>query len=222
MRPTPTPTPTPTSESLSRVDHLLYATPDLDRGVEEIEKRLGVRATPGGRHPGMGTRNALIALGPTSYLEIIAPDPDQAPPSEPRPFGIDALATSRLAAWAANGRDLERLASDAARQGVRLGEVIARSRQRPDGVLLSWRFTSPWIVIADGIVPFFIDWGESSHPAASAARGASLVALRAEHPDPAGVRRMLEALGLDLPVSPGPKPALIAVIECPRGHVELR
>jgi hypothetical protein len=30
---------------LSRVDHLVYATRDLDRGVEEIEKLLGVRAT---------------------------------------------------------------------------------------------------------------------------------------------------------------------------------
>lgn len=46
-------------ELLSRVDHLLYATPDLNRGVEEIEKLIGVRATEGGQHPGRGTRNAL-------------------------------------------------------------------------------------------------------------------------------------------------------------------
>jgi hypothetical protein len=55
---------------LPRVDHLVYATPDLDRGIDEIEKLLGVRASPGGQHQGRGTRNALVALGPTAYLEI--------------------------------------------------------------------------------------------------------------------------------------------------------
>jgi hypothetical protein len=46
--------------------------------------------------------------------------------------------------------------------------------------------------------------------------------MRAEHPDPAGVERMLRVLGVDMPVVKGPAPALIAVIECPKGRVELR
>lgn len=209
-------------ELLSRVDHLVYATPDLDRGIEEIEKLLGVRASAGGQHPGRGTRNALVALGPTAYLEIFAPDPDQPPPKEPRPFGLDTLKESKLVAWFVNGRDLGRLRDEAIRKGVPLGEVKSGSRRRPDGVELSWQFTDPWTPVADGIVPFFIDWGESPHPAGNAAKGASLVSLRAEHSDAGGVRRMLRHLGLYLPVKRGQRPALIAVIEGPRGRVKLR
>jgi hypothetical protein len=76
--------------------------------------------------------------------------------------------------------------------------------------------------VAGGIVPFFIDWGGSPHPATTAAKGATLVSLRAEHPDARGVHRMLRHLGLDLPVKEGKRPAIIAVIEGPRGRVELR
>ena len=207
---------------LSRVDHLVYATPDLNRGIEEIEKLLGVRATAGGQHPGGGTRNALVALGPTAYLEIFAPDADQPPPKEPRPFGLDGLKESRLVAWFVKGRDLKRLRDEAARKGVPLGEVESGSRLRPDGVRLSWQFTDPWAIVADGILPLFIDWGESPHPARTAAQGTSLVGLRAEHPKAGDVRRMLRHLGIDLPVRRGRRPALIAVIEGPRGRVELR
>lgn len=211
-----------TAQLISRVDHLVYATPDLNRGVEEIEKLLGVRATAGGQHPGRGTRNALIALGPTTYLEIIGPDPQQPPPKEPRPFGLDGLKQSRLVAWFVTSRDLEQLRGEALRNGVHLGEVRSGSRRRPDGVELVWQFTDPSVQLADGIVPLFINWGESPHPAHTAAKGATLVSLRAEHPNLRGVSEMLRHLGIDLPVTEGQSPALIAVIEGPRGRVELR
>jgi len=210
------------TQLLPRVDHLVYATPDLNRGIEEIEKLLGVRATPGGQHPGRGTHNALLALGPAAYLEIIAPDPEQPPPKAPRSFGIDGLKESRLIAWAAKGNDLEQLRREAARNGLHLGEVASGSRKRPDGVLLSWQYTNPQTVLADGIVPFFIDWGKSPHPARTAAGGLSLIDLHAEHPDADRVQKMLRQLGIDLPVQRGSRPALIAVITGPNGRVELR
>jgi Glyoxalase-like domain len=96
------------------------------------------------------------------------------------------------------------------------------SRRRPDGVVLSWRYTDPNTVAADGLVPFFIDWGASPHPALTAARGASLVQLRTEHPDPERVQRMLDRLGLDLRITRGFPPAIIATIDSPHGRVELR
>jgi hypothetical protein len=78
------------------------------------------------------------------------------------------------------------------------------------------------MVVADRIVPYFIDWGTSPHPALTAAKGASLLGLRAEHPDAPRVRIMLDRLGLDLPLQRGAAPALIATISSPKGRVELR
>ena len=207
---------------LRQIDHLVYATPDLSVGVERIEGLLGIRATPGGQHPGEGTRNALIALGPTSYLEILAPDPEQPKLDHPRRFGIDTLSGPRLVTWAAKGHNLTQAVNDAHRRGVPLGDVISGSRRTPAGVLLAWHTTNQRAVIADGIVPFFIDWGTTPHPASTAVSGATLVSLRAEHPDPTGVGRTLNQLGLELPVTKGPAAALVATITGARGRVELR
>ena len=120
------------------------------------------------------------------------------------------------------GKNLENLAGEAARRGVKLGEVIPGSRKRPDGVVLSWRYTDPRTVVGGGVVPFFIDWGTSAHPSSTATPGASLVSLRAEHPQPDQVRKTLDGFGLDLPVTAGFKPALVATVSGPRGRVELR
>ena len=207
---------------LGRIDHLVYATPDLAVGIDTAEQLFGVRATPGGQHPGEGTRNALIALGPTSYFEIIGPDPEQPKPARPRRFGIDEIKAPRLTTWVAKGADLEKFVSDSAAHGVKLGAVIPGSRKRPDGAVLSWRYSDPRVILADRLVPYFIDWGTSPHPSATAAKGVTLVGLRAEHPDADRVQGVLRQLGLDLTVGRGPKPALIATFDSPKGHVELR
>jgi ketosteroid isomerase-like protein len=207
---------------LESVDHLVYAAPDLDAAVAKLEAALGVRASPGGQHPGRGTRNALLLLGPTAYLEIIAPDPGQPKPDGPLWLDLDRLEGPRLATWAARTADPARVAAEAARLGVTLGPVHPDTRRRTDGVLLSWTYTDPRTLIADGIVPFFIDWGQTPHPSRSAAAGVTLVGLRAEHPEPERVRGVLRLLEIDLPVDRGAAPALIATLETPRGRVELR
>lgn len=211
----------PKPKLLSQVDHIIYATPDLDRGIAEIEKLTGVRAKFGGQHPGRGTRNALIALGPTSYMEIIAPDPDQPEPKEPRSFGVSELKQSKLVSWAAKGTNLTQFVEEVKRKQIEFGPLRPGSRKRPDGVVLSWTSAAVNTDLKSDLIPFFIDWGKSPHPAESAPAGLTLVGLRAEHPDPQRIQRLLNGLGLDLVVRKGPEPALIAVIKGPRGTVEL-
>jgi hypothetical protein len=204
-----------------RVDHLVYAAPALDPAVAGLEDLLGVRAVPGGRHPGEGTRNALIPLRPEAYLEIVAPDPDQPAPRKPRWFGIDGLVAPRLAAWAAKGTGLDQLVARAARAGLTLGRVREGSRQRPDGAILTWQLTDPPATVADGVVPFFIDWGSSAHPSGAAPREIELVSLRAEHPEGDRIAAALLRVGMSFEIEVGPAPALIATLKTPRGRIVL-
>jgi hypothetical protein len=207
---------------LEQLDHLVYAVPDLENGIDHLEVRLGVRATAGGRHIGEGSRNALIGLGRDSYLEIIAPDPGQPLPQRPLWLGLEGLLRPRLTAWAIKASDLDAEAGKARAAGVRLGPLAEGSRKLSDGRSLSWRFTDPHTQVAEGLVPFLIDWAASPHPSAAAPGGVTLLALRAEHPNPAGVRALVRALGLNLPVTKGPTAALVAGLQTPKGFVELR
>lgn len=206
------------SSLLSRVDHIIYATADVESTCEAFARSLGVRADPGGRHAAWGTRNALIALGDSTYIEIFGPDLAQSGERE-RPFGLDRNHPSRLATWSAAAPDLRALGKKAKSRGVDLGEVQTRSRTRPDGVELIWEMTDPLQPRCDGIVPFFIDWGTSPHPAATSVRGGELLQLRAVHPHATEVREILLALDLNLPVEQGPAPELIATIRTLHGSI---
>lgn len=208
--------------TIPAIDHLVYATPDLDATVRAIADATGVHPSVGGQHLGLGTRNALLALGARVYLEIVGPDPDQPPPDAPRWFQIDTLDAPRLVTWCASATDLMSLHARALVHGVPLGAIRHGGRVRPDGVRLAWQVTSPFTVLEDGLVPFFIDWLDSAHPAESAAGGVSLVALVAEHPSPQALRAQYGVLGVDLAVREAAEKALVATVEGPRGRVTLR
>jgi hypothetical protein len=205
--------------ALSKLDHLVHVTPDLQNTVDALSRTLGVVAAPGGRHPGWGTRNALLGLGPTAYLEIMGPDPESSPSDRKRPFGIDGLTGARLATWVVRSQRLHDVAATARAHGIDLGEVQSRSRQRPDGSLLAWTMTDLTADREGGIIPCFIDWGDSVHPAQAAPSGCRLIGLRAVHPEPERIGSILESLGLDLPIQGGKGFELAAEIETPNGLV---
>jgi hypothetical protein len=101
--------------------------------------------------------------------------------------------------------------------------VRSGGRATPNGRTLTWRLTDPDTVIADGVAPFFIDWGDTPHPASTASRAGTLLELHGVHPDAAGVRRTFEVLGIrDVAVGAADAPRLLARIETPGGVVEIR
>jgi hypothetical protein len=201
------------------VDHLVYAAADLDHAVAQIAGQLGVRPAYGGQHPGLGTHNALLSLGARTYLEIIAPDPARAAGGATLPFGLDDLTGPALRGWAAAPADLDAALERSLRSGFDYGTVVAGQRRTAEGAELHWRMTADAAHSALSAEPFLIDWGESPHPAESAPGGVMLAEFRLSSPDPGRLTAQLTALGVQVAVGPGPRPALHAALSGPDGQV---
>lgn len=204
------------------LDHLVYAVPDLAAAVASLELQTGLRPAAGGRHLGLGTRNYLLRLGSTAYLEIIGPDLEHPPAAGvAMPFGVDQIREPRLLTWAVHPPDLDAAVSRFAAAGADLGQPRAMSRRTPAGDLLEWRLATVLPLPFAGVVPFLIDWGSTTHPASdSALPTATLLSLTAAHPDPAAVTRIVDSAGLTLAVETGPV-RLTATLDTLRGLVTL-
>jgi hypothetical protein len=203
------------------IDHLVFAAPTRDDGIAAIRAALGVAPVPGGAHPGGGTHNALLSLGPSTYLEVIARDPEQ-DPSTVVPFGLDSLGgVPRLAAFAVGCDDIDATIAELRAGGhADVGTPFAMSRRRPDGTELSWRLA----MIGGGPAaarPFLISWDGGVSPAHDSPPGGRLVGLRAGDPAPAVCADLLAALGVDVAVTGSPTGWLEATIEADSGLVTL-
>lgn len=203
-----------------RVDHIIYAAPDLEAAVDDIHERLGVRAAGGGQHTGQGTHNSLLSLGPQTYLEIIAPDPRQPEPAAPRPYGVDGIARAGLVGWALACDDIEDRIQRSRAKGFDPGDVVEGHRQTDTGDVLRWRVTAN--ALSAGIVPFLISWGQTQHPATTSPAGLTLESIHVEHPDPDRVHVQLHALGARVELRRAATSALVVQLNGPNGRHELR
>jgi Glyoxalase-like domain len=201
------------------LDHILLGVSDLERGIAWVEQRTGVRAAVGGVHPGRGTRNALFALGPRHYLEIIAPDPKQ--PGIGMYDRLSAMNEPRLFDWAVHTGDIAAAAKQAVAVGFAIDGPRDGSRARPDGKTLHWKSFN----LKDdrgGLLPFFIEWGRDSlHPSEDAPKGCTLKRFWLESPAEGKLARECKSLGLEVAVERADKARLRAVIATPKGEVEL-
>jgi hypothetical protein len=202
-----------------RLDHLVYAAPDLDALVAEFADRSGVTPVLGGRHVGRGTRNHLLGLGGSAYLELIGPD-DPAVRPLPEIFGIDRLTAPRLAAWVVRPADIEATVRRAREGGYDPGDIAPLSRRTPGGELLEWRLTPNRGDRFGGLAPALIDWQDARHPTADGLPQLGLVSLTGHHPDPPAVRHALAALDVELDVTTG-SPGLEAVLDTPNGRITI-
>ncbi|MBU6312883.1 MAG: tetratricopeptide repeat protein [Actinomycetales bacterium] len=196
------------------IDHLVVVAPDLASGAGLVEQALGVEPAPGGPHEQMGTHNLVLRTGDSTYLEVIAVDPDADPPGHARWFALDGpVPEPTLALWVARSGDV---VSTAARAREPLGPVEALSRGE-----ISWRLTLPTdgSVPLDGLGPLVLQWDGASAATRLPESPIRLVSLTIAHPDAERVRAQLLSLGLAGPVTVQQDlvPHLIASFDTPSG-----
>lgn len=205
---------------IESLDHIVYSAADLPGAVAAIQDLLGATATPGGSHEGLGSQNYLVSLGPSQYLEIVGPDPAQGVPEGRLWLAGVTRPLPAVTTWACRHGDLEALRADCPDL---VGEIVKQSRVRPDGTVLSWTLTLPDRTLPfEGIVPFFIDWGETRHPASTLEdQGLRLVSLTPVHPNPEGAEEALVQVGVPGSVREGDPRLLVRIARADGVEVEL-
>ncbi len=195
-----------------KLDHIVIGALTLEQGVHYVKDILGSEPYGGGRHLQQGSHNKIMRLGDEVYLEVIAPD--LASDIKPKWFSLsdedmlESLKLSpRLIAYVAQTDELKTLIQQTNYP------LEAKPAQR-DNLRWQFGFTADGNVLADGLLPYLIQW-QSDHPAWTMKdSGCQLVRLQGVHPEVATIQQTLQSLGFsDITLQYGDAPKLKAVIK---------
>ena len=194
------------------LDHLAVSARSLAEGVNWVEAALGVTLGPGGQHPHMATHNRLLGLGDL-YLEVIAIDPDAAPPPWPRWFDLDHFTGEpRLTNWVARTENLT-----AALASAPPGTGTPVDLQRGN---YHWTMAVPATgkLPFDGAFPALIQWHPPHHPTQALPDvHIRLTRFEIAHPEADALRAVLTLTDPRLHITQGRAKALRATFATPNG-----
>jgi len=145
-----------------RLDHVSYAT-SHDSVIDVIQRiggQLGASFMDGGIHPQFGTRNFILPLKDSRYIEVVCPLDH--PAADKTPFG--QLVSKKVESgggwltWVVAVSDLSPIETELQRPAVE------GHRKKPDGNELFWRQIGVLDTLDQASNPFFIQWKSNSHP----------------------------------------------------------
>ncbi len=193
------------------LDHVVVGATDLSLLVAWWKQQAGSSPIAGGSHPGAGTRNALIGVDDSTYVELLAFDPAQPDPDMPRPFGLDRLEPNsvQVCTFVLAVDDMEAALEAVRAAGLEPGEARSMSRTRTDGTELHWTLAIPPDQGMNGVLPSLIDWGAgTSNPGASLESVVNVAEIQLGLPDPEPLQTAFAGLGFDTTVAETPEPML--------------
>jgi hypothetical protein len=206
------------------LDHIIWACDDLERGTRRFEALTGVSPRYGGVHASGSTHNALVGLSPRCYLEILAPTGPQTPDEDAWCRLAREASEPRIMTYCQRSpRPLSQLAQIAEAAGARPAVVASNGRVTPEGVRLNWQWVAPVFDEFGLAFPFYIDWLDSPHPAATA-QGQGQVRLAefaVGHPQAGHLLQTLNKLGTPIDIYTAPAIEFRVRLQTPRGIVSL-
>ncbi len=145
---------------IARIDHVVIAVRDLEEAIRRYQA-LGFAVSPGGRHTGLGTYNAIVRFG-LDYLELISIYDER----DLGARGLNGVSLAEflrkqeggLVGYALATADIEEDAARFERTGLEAEGPFAMQRLRPDGRQLSWRLLVPGGTSWRRPWPFLIQW----------------------------------------------------------------
>jgi hypothetical protein len=138
-----------------RIDHVIVAAADLAAATARVEEQLGIAATGGGSHDGLGTHNRVLPVD-GGFLEVLAVrDPGEAAQSVLGRLLVERIGAvgEGLLSWAVAVEDANAVME---RLGVSAERVTRDGRTGQLAGLLEALSTPP--------LPFFIQRPEASGP----------------------------------------------------------
>ncbi|WP_371168553.1 VOC family protein [Aliiroseovarius sp. 2305UL8-7] len=203
--------------ALGEIDHLVVSSATLSEGVAFLEDLLGVPMAEGGEHPLMGTHNALLSLGPATYLEVIAINPEASQPDHARWFDLDYFTgPTRLTNWAVRVPELPE-----ALQRAPAGMGVATRLER-GSLVWDMAISENGRLPFDGCAPGMLSWAGAQPAPNLPDQAIRLAALEVTHPEAEALSVAIAPLVQDdrLSVHVG-KPAVAAWLDTPNGLVKL-
>jgi len=145
-----------------QLDHVSYATShdSIIDVIQRIGSQLGASFIDGGIHPQFGTRNFILPLKNSRYIEVVCPL--NHPAADKTPFG--QLVSKKVEAgggwltWVIAVEDLSPIEATLERKAVE------GHRKKPDGQELFWRQIGVLDTLGESSNPFFIQWKSNKHP----------------------------------------------------------
>jgi len=179
----------------NELDHVVLAAPDLEDAIAEFYEKTGVKPVVCASLRGLGIRTARVSFQGSSFLEIIAPDPESS-----GPIGDLLRATNGLRGmvpfhWAIRSPRTGNLGREVARLGFS-PDCIETSSTRQDGTLAEYESLYLYKQKLGGLCPFFLGYGANTdHPCETSPIVGDLLGMTIRAPEDELIHKLVAHTG---------------------------
>jgi hypothetical protein len=210
-----------------RFDHVVYGVPDLKHAIQSFQEKAGIAPVIAGKHPLLGTHNAVLSLGNLQYLEFIALDPEAPKMERKLPSWCAALihlSRPKIMTWVVQTDTIEKTVNELNALGnFHIDPPQTITREKPDGTKISFNiaFKKEPPPPDDGLIPFLINWGQSPHPSTSVECKCQLKEWYGCHPDADRISSILKKVGIEFLIKKADTPSMHLALKTPKGDIEI-